>query len=336
MKSKFDLNAAKAWANSKNNMPKNIASSTTTERHNSEWGHTSSTEFSLKGYRCNSDIFSIRASGPSVKQGKIKFSEGLNALNGIYELIKLSAKQSLKCNGINNAIRNYTDCIYMNAPETGSFIYKAEIDLDSDPSLGLNSDEKKEEAKFKRHLNLSFAKLLQLLSQSNLQEQLTYKKLLLLGIDEKLCDSLLCLFSDSADKIEFNFKWSVYEGLEPNLPSYIAFDDSFRNEIKRCKKILTTSTPKTLTSVPTYIERSSWVKGCEHGKIYFKLSIENKDINGSVDITDECKFESLKQKVKETIISDVTLLMSKKAGKSVEIIDICFELDKHQQIELHL
>ncbi|NIY86366.1 hypothetical protein [Vibrio campbellii] len=342
---KFDLEAARAWANSKAGQPKNIASQRTTERHLSEWSHlklSSPEEYSSKcsersdkpeTYAVNADVFSVRASGNKIQHGKIRFDEGLIALTGLFELIKSSAKKSLKADGITNAVRNYLNCLYMDAPAPGSFIYKAEVDLSTDKSLGLSDDEIKENARFKRSINIDFAKLLLKLSSST-SEEIRYKDLLELGIDEKLCDSILHLFSSSAEKLEFRFNWSVHQGLDEALPRYILLDNSFRENIKRCKTILSTSYPESIEGVATYIEKCTWVKGADSGKIYFKLFIEGNDVSSHVVINDIDMFEKLKHLVRETVTSDVKIYRARNVKSSLELIDITFDFDKNQQVEI--
>lgn len=344
---KFDLEAARAWANSKAGQPKNIASQRTTERQLSEWTNLeiSSSEDHIVRYnerickydiyKTNADIFSVRASGDNIQHGKIRFNEGLNALNGLFELIKSSAKKSLNADGITNAVRSYLDCLYMDATAPGSFIYKAEIDLSTDKSLGLSDAEIKENARFRRNVNSDFAKLLLKLSSST-SEDIKYRDLLELGIDEKLCDSILDLFSNSAEKLEFRFNWSIYEGLDESLPRYILLDNVFKKNIQRCKTILSTSYPDTLKGVATYIEKCIWLKGANSGKIYFKLFIEGQDVSSYVVIDDTVMFEKLKHLVKETVTSDVSVYRARNVKSSLELIDIEFDFNRNQQMNMNI
>lgn len=334
MRSKFDLANARKWSGNKAKENKLVASSKTSERHSSEWETVS--VFSPKDikevenvysnyshlsnkYLKSNDCFKIRASGANIAHGRIPFEEGLKALNGFYQMIKLVARTSVSCKGKNDVVKDYLSNVDMLAPKAGSFIYCAEIGLDK---LSEN-DTCMDNASVHRYINVQFASMLNRTAQyiaSN--EDPNVASLSRHNIDTKFCNYFLDVFSESADSLEFFFDWSSNEQLPIELPHYITFNKQSRERVNRYRKLLKNSKTKLYKDLPAIIEKYSWKKSDEEGTIYLRLMFDGRENTCSVSV-DAQKYEKLKaleHKVQVAVTADII----EKSGpkNSVEILNL--------------
>lgn len=271
---------------------------------------------------CDYDIFKIRSSGDRVEHGKIRFSEGLSALEGFYNLIKTSARKNIKNKGKNVIVEQYLDGVNMLAPEAGSFIYSAEVELFNPEDEGENNNIE-HMMSLSRYVNSNFALLLQSASEcTKSSNEVTAATLLKHGIDSCFCNNFLKLFSDDSDNLEFEFNWSFKEPVLEKVPSYIKFNRTSRNKISSYKKMLKHSKTKKYVDLPAYIEKYSWPKDANEGKVSLRLIFDKQEYVCSVE-TDEKLFEQLKaQKVKKEIAVTADIVKTSGAKTSVDILKL--------------
>lgn len=328
-----------------------VGSKATQDRHDSEWSNSTTTvikknDFAAlrrsleearkfhESYANNSDTFQVRASGKDISHGKIKFEEGLNAMTGLYEIIKHSARQALDIKGTTNGLRDYLDNCFLEAPQAGSFIYKAnvELDIENDNKLGLE----KGDVDFRRNINISFAKSLIGLNQFlDTNDNPNYGLLVQHNISEKLCDSFLHLFSESSEKLEFDFNWSVHCKSTEKLPARVVFNKESKEKIKTFKRILKVTHPETFSELPVYIEKIQvpMDKKSIH-RVNFKCKVGSHVLTGSKDIDDLTNFDAFREKVGHHVMADVIAIVSDVNSNSNEIVKVDFDFDKNVQLEL--
>ncbi|WP_063644803.1 hypothetical protein [Aliivibrio fischeri] len=345
MRTKFDINNAKAWANSGKNANKVIASETTSSRHSTEWDSayvfSSNDENRLleineeflefnKKYKTFNDTFKIRASGSKIGCGAINFEDGLNALTGFYKMLKLSANNYVQSKGKTKILKEYFQSLNMLAPQEGSFIYSAEVDLTT------NVDEKMMDdvSSINRCINMNFAHMLNKTARFiKNHDEINMAMLIQYDIDAKFCSYFLDLFSESADDLEFYFDWSSSEKCPNELPTYVSFDQSCRDKVQTYKKLLKDSKTKYYQDLPAIIEQYSWKKDVVMGTVSLRLMFETKDHTCSISVEADLyeKLKSLKHKKQVYITGDI--IETSGVKNSVEILNLHkISLDENNEI----
>ncbi|WP_163920425.1 hypothetical protein [Photobacterium sp. Alg240-V54] len=291
--------------------------------------------FRFRLLNCSSDFLRVRSSGERIPHGRINFSEGLEALNGLYGIIKSSADRNIRSKGKRKAISNYLAGVNMLAPQAGSFIYNVELKLqdetEREESSSLESD-----FSLSRYVNANLAIALSRVSKKiKLDDTNSPSKLLSVGIDNKFCTDFLGLFSCNSDKIEFNFDWSFKEELPDNVPNKVEFDYSDRKKIEKFKKLLSSIRTEKYVDLPAYIEKYSWPIEDEKGRVYLRLSIDGKDFTCYIE-TDSELYETLKAehaKKQVSITCDILVTAGKKT--SIDILKL-YSIRLNQNLEIEL
>lgn len=343
MKSKFDIESAKNWAKSDRSEPRKEVSKRVSERHDYEWVSScvikkndsvalskaleNSYKFKQK-YLNNSDQFSVRVSGDDIACGKIKFTDGLAGLNALLELVKHSARDALNTKKSTQGLKDYIDNLFMNAPQTGSFIYKAEIDL--------NTYDDAKDDNHRRDLNLHFAnKLVTLNRFIKSNESPKYTSLLNNSIDEKLCNHFLNLFSKGADKLEFDFDWSAYtKSPSVDLPKTIVFEEISKKRFKHYKTILSVTRPKSYNKLAVYIEKVGWPEGKDTGTVYTTFHIADRKCTHNINVNED-DFEKFRNYVKTNLPADIKVVVPELKSHSVEIVSLDFDFDSNHQFDMY-
>lgn len=283
-----------------------------------------------------SDFLQVRSSGERINHGRIKFSEGLNALTGLYGIIKSSASNNIKVKGKRKAIKHYLSGVNMLAPKAGSFIYTVELqllDIDEEDS---QNNVFEHETSLSRYVNANLAIALSRVSEkikSNDYE--SPAKLHSIGIDSSFCHNFLDLFSNSSDKLEFNFDWSFKEEVFDNVPNKVVFNYSDREKIERFKGILSKSKAKEYVDLPAYIEKYSWPIEDEKGRVYLRLDIDGKEHTCFIE-TDSRLYETLKaEHEKKQISITCQLLITSGRRTSIDVLKLhSLRINENQEIEI--
>lgn len=277
----------------------------------------------LKLCEIDYDLLYVRAHGRKVHHGKINFSEGLGALNGLYEIIRSSAKRNIKAKGKKDAVSQYLSDVNMLAPKAGSFIYSVEMGLRE-----IESQKEKEEMEIEglmslgRYLNSKLALDLATISQKIKSDSSTPAQLMNIGVDGYFCDQFLKLFSESASSLEFSFNWSFKEGDVDNLPEHIVFDNGHRDKIKRVKEYLSESKIRKFVDMPAYIEKYSWPVDAEKGRIYLRVNIDGKSCALSIEVDSDI-YETLKrEQAKKKILITCDLMVNKTKKMHVDVLKV--------------
>lgn len=345
MKSKSDFDEALVWLNSATK--KAVSSRPLKDRYDSEWENSSFIQKDdseaisqmvsdrkqfYKTYVKSVDSFSIRAAGQEIAHGKIPLREGIEGYKALLDLITYSAKKTISAKkSLKKGLNEYLGSCYLLAPAAGSFIYQAEFELSSDKldcgEIDDHSNElfEDEQSDFIRSINENLAKnILELSKFTRDNVNPSYVTLVRNGIDPKLCDSFLKLFSKSAEKIEFNFDWASSCQLKnKSLPTLVVFEESAKSRIQSYKQTLKNSKEESFNNVPVYIEKKCVpMENRNRHVVYFKFSVKDRQYIGNRDV-DEVTFgylpvgEHVQANVK-AVITDTT--------KKIELINIEFKI----------
>lgn len=284
----------------------------------------------------DSDLLQVRSSGESINHGSINFNDGLNALTGLYGIIRSSANKNIKAKGKRKAVERYLSGVNMLAPKAGSFIYSVEIqllDLEDDK----NSNNKiGEEISLSRYVNSNLAISLARVSEkikSNDYE--SPAKLLSIGIDNSFCNNFLDLFSESSEQLEFDFDWSFREELSENIPSKVVFNSKDREKIENFRKLLSKSRTKKYVDIPAYIEKYSWPIEDEKGRVYLRLLINGKDYACFIE-TESDLYETLKaEHAKKQISVTCDLLITSGRKTTIDVLKM-YSIKLNQNVEIEI
>ncbi|MBE0403965.1 hypothetical protein [Halomonas citrativorans] len=286
----------------------------------------------------DSDILQVRSSGKNVNHGSINFSEGLSALNGLYEIIKASANAAINVKGKKKAVHHYLSGVNMLAPKAGSFIYTVELQL-LDTEEGNNaSNAFKQEVSLSRYVNSNLAIVLARISEKiNLNEHKSPAKLLSFGVNSSFCNNFLNLFSKSADQLEFVFDWSFREEVYENVPSKVIFNANDREKIEQYKNLLKKSHVKKYKDLPAYIEKYSWPIEDECGRVYLRLLINDRSYSCYIEV-DSKLYETLKaEHAKKQIAVTCELLITSGVKTAVDIFKMhSIKLSENFEIDFSL
>lgn len=343
MKSKSTIDSALAWANSAPN--KVAASRQRIERHQNEWKNTKvinkNDKEELKRileqkrafydrYSKAVDTLDIRASGQDIAYGRIPIGEGIDGYNAIAELIKYSARKTIKGKAaVTKALEQYLNSCFLRTPAAGSFIYRAEFDLKSDDLEcdGQVDLTKQTQGDLIRSININLAKnIIELSKFTATHVNPNYSTLLRHGIDKKFCDSFLKLFSKSTQTVEFSFDWSTSCGGDrKSLPTLIVFEETAKSRLQAYKDTLTHSYPQKFKDVAVYIEKKSVPLDRPNiHEVYFKFTVQERQYKGSRDFEKRI-FDSLH--VGKYVSADVDAIVSSSIRKSIDLDEIVFNLD---------
>ncbi|ENM8495052.1 hypothetical protein AB8289_000439 [Vibrio parahaemolyticus] len=342
MKSKSSFDDALEWLTSANQ--KVVSSRPLKERYDSEWKNTSFIKAHdkeaisnmidernrfYKKYSKPVDSVSIRAVGQEIPHGKILMSEGIKGYEAFYNLIVHSAKKTFKNKGaLRKGLNEYLSCCYLLAPAAGSFIYQAEFELtdinncNNDSSDDLFEDYQDD---FVRSVNENLAQNILSLSKFTKENvNPSYSKLIQHGIDPKLCNDFIQLFSQSAERIEFSFDWaSSCKSKGESLPTLVIFEESTKTRLQSYRETLKNSSDERFKNVPVYIEKKS-VPLSDRNKhvVHFKFDVKDRQFSGHRDIAEK---EFYELPVGEFVCADVEAVVSDTTRK-IELIDIEFKL----------
>ncbi|HFQ4989786.1 TPA: hypothetical protein ACGUVV_004687 [Vibrio vulnificus] len=341
MKSKSDFDDALVWLN---NATKRVVSSRPLNaRYDSEWKNTcivekndsealkqmvSERQHFYKTYVKSVDSFCIRAAGQEIAHGKIPLQEGIEGYKALLDLITYSAKKTLRAkSALKKGLNEYLDSCYLLAPAAGSFIYQAEFEL-SNNKVDCEKNDSSElfedcQSDFVRSMNESLAhNILELSRFTKDNANPSYATLVRNGIDPKLCDSFLKLFSKSAEKLEFSFDWaSSCKTQDKSLPTFVVFEENTKCRLQTYKQTLKNSKEETFNNVPVYIEKKCVpMANRNRHVVYFKFSVKDRQFVGNRDIGEET-FSSLPvgDYVQANVIAVIT-----DTTKKIELIDIEF------------
>ena len=350
MSTTFDLEKILQWASEgSNSESKNYASERTIQRHDSEWIDIKVINVSdsnalkrsiLEGqelenrYRNytgevfeNKDLINIRVAGKNIEHGKIRFNDAIVGLNAFYALIKCAAEMAFEAKGKRKLKQNYLDDVYMTAPGSGSFIYKAEVQLFGDDDY--------QSYPANRSVNLELAKtinsLFECLSSVN---DYNISSLLRSDINSSLCKHFVELFSDSSDKVEFDFSWAnIGDDVPEKYSKKICFNKKHMNKAIHYQNKLQDVELIKLEKLPACIEKYTWLASKDFGEISLKVKIRDKNhvCTISVDNDDYMKLKKLPPKSTILITADFVL---KKLGSSTVYINKVYKI--HDKIQKDL
>lgn len=270
----------------------------------------------------NYDFLQVRASGQKIEHGKINFDEGLTALTGLYEIIKLSANKNIKTKGKREVVKKYLSGVNMLAPQAGSFIYSVEFELVNTQDNEVNIDPESV-VSLGRYMNSNLAIMLDKISRKIIStEYISPATLLTLGVNTSFCNNFLGLFSKESEKLEFYFDWSFKERKLESVPDVISFNLHHKEKIIELKSILENSNIHKYVDLPAYIEKYSWPIDHEKGRVYLRLGIDGKDYSCFIE-TDSALYERLKaEHAKKQILITLDLLITSGNKTSIDVIKV--------------
>jgi len=281
------------------------------------------------------DTLYVRASGKDIPHGKIKFQEGLKSLEGLYGIIKNSANKSINISGKTKLVEQYLDGVNLLAPEKGSFIYRAEMELTEVADDSSNNSLPDTES-LGRYLNGKLAKQMWKTQLLLSQETTSPAALIREGIDLPFCDNFLKLFSNSSEQLDFRFNWSIMENIDESLPIEIVFKLEDKTKVKGFKKILKETRTMSNVDFPAVIEGNNWAEDADEGTVNFRVNIEGGDYTCSynVDNTLYAKLKSQPPKTKVTISGDLLVTRGKQTKAEIlKINEIVFGQEQKLPIE---
>lgn len=291
--------------------------------------------FTYKLINSNYDFLQVRASGQQVEHGKINFNEGLTALTGLYEIIKIAANRNIKTKGKRQAVNKYLSGVNMLAPQAGSFIYSVEFELvntrEDEINIGPESA-----MSLGRYINSNLAIMLDKISRKIISiEYASPAKLLTLGINTSFCNHFLDLFSKKPEKLEFYFDWSFKEKKLESVPDIISFNLHHKEKIIELKDILENSKIKKYVDLPAYIEKYSWPIDHEKGRVYLRLDVDDKNYSCFIE-TDSTLYERLKaEHAKKQILITLDLLITFGNKTSIDVMNVYnIKLDPTIEIDM--
>lgn len=282
----------------------------------------------------SADILEVRAAGSRIEHGRIHFEEALSALEGLYSVLKYSAKDSLPKKGRKALLRDYLKGVNLIAPGAGSFIYRTEIQLLEQAHSKHDENELIENTSIGRYLNEQFIIRLSSILKHLSSGALSVRGLYEIGLSTRLCNYLLKLFSESSDLLEFNVVWSFREPVNDELPTKLTFDRSQRAALEKAKDLLSQTRTVTYKDLPALIEKYIWPKEAEMGKVSVRLLFDNQELVCTLD-TDEQTYDELKElKAKTPISISAKLLLTEDVKKSVEILEVeKIIIDRNREIK---
>ncbi len=268
----------------------------------------------------DSDKLSVRASGAKVGFGKIVYKEGLNALSGLFNIIKNNACSNINIKGKTKYVSEYMQNVHMNAPQSGSMIYKVELGL-YEPQDDSDNNSFKELGSLGRVLNEKCARLIFKASKIfDSSEKYSPVTLMKEGIDIKFCEAFVDLFSDSVDNLDFSFDWSNKEQLTEGVPSKIHFNSRHREVAQRYVKAFNKTQTLDLVEQPAVIEKYSWPRDASKGKVSFKTSLNEADFAMTFETSESLYLRLKEEEVKKEVSLTGKFLKTKNKKSKLEIL----------------
>ncbi|MCZ8529905.1 hypothetical protein [Alteromonas sp. PRIM-21] len=268
----------------------------------------------------DSDKLSVHASGAKVGFGKIIYKEGLDALSGLFDIIKNNAYANINIKGKTKYVSEYMQNVHMNAPQSGSMIYKAELGL-YEPQDDSGNNSFKELGSLGRVLNEKCARLIFKASKifdspGDHSPAILIKE----GIDINFCEAFVNLFSDSVDNLDFRFDWSSKEQLTENIPSEIHFTSSHREKAQKYVKAFKKTQTLDLVELPAVIEKYSWPRDASKGKVSFKASLDEVDFTMTFETSESLYLRLKEEKVKKEVSLTGKFLKTENKKSKLEIL----------------
>lgn len=212
----------------------------------------------LKNYLSYADVISVRTSGGGVEHGRINLFSANKSLTAITMLIRACTYQHANAKrGFKKRLEeHYLSCVNLVAPQAGSFIHRLEIDLKPfTAELKTKAEENVEldNEPVNRSINVKLAQLLISLRDID-PNKITLTSLLKLGVTEKVSTSLIEVFSDEVDNVEYGFNWSPsYEAPKLSTNS-IVFSREHREKFKKIKAVFSDADSFVITDQAAHIE----------------------------------------------------------------------------------
>ena len=158
------------------------------------------------------DVICVHESGSLVEHGKINFKDGIDSLQGIYNLIKSNVKKTVTSKGKKRITDQYMEGVNLLAPQAGSFIYRAEIELHDIEPTSEDTQSVTNMMTIARSTNIKFANKLNRLQKNLISNNtVSISEIYRLGIDKDFCNYFLNIFSQKTDNVSFKFNWSLKE-----------------------------------------------------------------------------------------------------------------------------
>ncbi|OUD21493.1 hypothetical protein BUN10_24100 [Vibrio parahaemolyticus] len=242
----------------------------------------------LKNYVSYADVISVRTSGGGVEHGRINLFSANKSISAITMLIKAcTLKHANAKRGFKKQLEeHYLSCVNLVAPQAGSFIHRLEVDLKPfTAELKTKSEENGEldHEPVNRSINVKLAQLLISLRDID-HNKITLPNLLKLGVTERVSTSLIEVFSDEVDNVEYGFNWSPsYEA--PKLSTNnIVFSREHREKFKKIKAIFTDADSFDITDQAAHIEGYFTPEEGDSG-LLLRLKLEGRSRNCEVITT---------------------------------------------------
>jgi hypothetical protein len=275
----------------------------------------------------SADFISIRTSGEAVKHGKINLFSGSKALSAISSLIKVCAKTHATAKkGFKKRLEeHYLNCVNLIVPQGGSFVHCVEIELNplvikTDSNSELNNEIPNEPVN--RSINVRLAKLLLELRDIE-QNKISLTHLAKLGITERISSTLIDVFSDEVDNVEYQFSWCPnYQA--PKLPTNtILFNRSHLEIFKKIKDAFPDTDSFSIAEETAHIDGFITPEEGDELSLLLKLKLNGRACNCNTVAKRE-----VVEKIMAQISNDTkqSVLVSGKITKTVNGTQISYSL----------
>jgi hypothetical protein len=280
----------------------------------------------LKNFLSYADVISVRTSGSGVEHGRINLFSANKSLTAITMLIKACTYQHANAKrGFKKRLEeHYLNCVNLVAPQAGSFIHRLEVDLKpftaelkskAEENIELDSEPAN------RSINVKLAQLLISLRDID-PDKITLTNLLKLGVTEKVSTSLIEVFSDEVDNVEYGFNWSPsYEA--PKLSTNnIVFSREHREKFKKIKDVFSDADSFVITDQAAHIE-GYFTPEDGDASLLLRLKLEGRNRN--------CEVITKRQTV-ETLMAE----LSEDSQQLVSVTGKITKVTSNQQTSYHL
>jgi hypothetical protein len=280
----------------------------------------------LKNFLSYADVISVRTSGSGVEHGRINLFSANKSLTAITMLIKACTYQHANAKrGFKKRLEeHYLNCVNLVAPQAGSFIHRLEVDLKpftaelkskAEENIELDSEPTN------RSINVKLAQLLISLRDID-PDKITLTNLLKLGVTEKVSTSLIEVFSDEVDNVEYGFNWSPsYEA--PKLSTNnIVFSREHREKFKKIKDVFSDADSFVITDQAAHIE-GYFTPEDGDASLLLRLKLEGRNRN--------CEVITKRQTV-ETLMAE----LSEDSQQLVSVTGKITKVTSNQQTSYHL
>ncbi|MCG6229746.1 MULTISPECIES: hypothetical protein [Vibrio] len=234
----------------------------------------------LQSFISNADTINVRTSGVAIKHGKINLFSGSKALSAISSLIKSCAQTHVKTKrGLKKRLEeHYLNCVNLVVPQEGSFIHRVEIELAPLPIDSTKLSETNNEIPnepINRSINVRLAKLLLELRDIE-QDKISLTNLVRLGVTERVTSTLIDVFSDEVDLVEYKFNWSPSFEAPKLATNTIAFDRSHREKFVQMKSAFSDAKSFNIEDVAAHIDGFLIPEDGDELSLLLKLELEGR------------------------------------------------------------